>query len=180
VSDAIQGEVLPQDPAAELAHRSHTRIKAVVGTMKRLWVELAEELHTFVRSDMWRDLGYSTLEEWLADPDIELKRRYVFELVANWQELVIERGVSKEDLARLKVTKVREVLPAVRRGLVELEVALADVESLPRRDLEIRYRGLASGSTGGQPDTDSTIRTEAEPRPVANCPTCGGRGWVDG
>jgi hypothetical protein len=153
----------------ELAFATDQRIKRTVRDMRGLWVELAEALHQFHANRMWLDLGIPTFDAWLADPDVELTRRHVFELIALYKQLVIERGVSRERLRTLRISKLSEVLPAVRAGEVDLEVALADAGTLTRRDLELRYRGLAS-DTPGRPDVDSTIRTEREPEPPAPAP----------
>jgi hypothetical protein len=161
-----------QEAVARVAFEADQRIRSTVRQMRRLWIELARELHAFVRAEMWRDLDFDTLESYLADPGIELERRYAFNLVAAWEQLVVQREVPEERLGDLRVSKVLEVLPAIRSGAVSVDRGLADAEVLPRRDLEIQYRGLVSG---GQPDVDSTIRTEREPRRI--CAHCGHDQW---
>ena len=163
-----------QEAVSKVAAQADREIRETVRTMRRLWIVLAKQLHAFVRAEMWRDLGYETLNAYLADPEIDLERRYAFNLVATWEQLVVQREIPVERLGDLRVSKVLEVLPALRAGAVDVDTALSDAEVLPRRDLEIRYRGLASGNPG-TPDVDSTIRTERELRRV--CSNCGHDQW---
>lgn len=160
-----------QQAAAQAAHEMDQTIRRIKRQITGLWVELAEALYHFRTGQMWRDIGYDTFEQWLADPQVELERRWVYKLTDAYRTLVIEEGVPRERVERLQVSKVNEVLPAIRRGQVDLETALSDAETLGRSDLEIRYRGLHS-STPGQPDTSSRVETEHEPE-LAVCPTCG-------
>jgi hypothetical protein len=81
--------------------------------------------------------------------------------------------VPLERVKRLKISKVNEVLPAIRRGQVQLEAGLSDAETLRRDDLEIQYRGLHSSMPGTAiAATSTTIETDREPE-YATCPTCG-------
>jgi hypothetical protein len=162
-----------QQAAATAAHQMDRHIRETVARMKGLWVELAEGLYHFRTGEMWKDIGYPTFESWLADPEVELERRWVYKLTDAYKYLVIEWGVDRERVQRLHISKVNEVLPAIRRGQVQLEAALADVESLNRADLEIQYRGLHSSMPGSATAaTSTTIETDEEPE-WATCPTCG-------
>jgi hypothetical protein len=162
-----------QRGAAEVASNMDQHIRMTLRRMKGLWVELAEALHHFRAGEMWKDIGYPTFESWLADPEVELERRWVYKLTDAYRYLVIEWGVDRERVQRLHISKVNEVLPAIRRGQVQLEAALADVESLSRGDLEIQYRGLHSSMPGSATAaTSTTIETSEEPE-WATCPTCG-------
>jgi hypothetical protein len=104
------------------------------------WVRLAEHLYQWNEDKAWAALDYETLEEWLASPDIELSRSHYFRLVENYREFVVARGVKPELLGTVDFTKVREVLPAIRRGHVDPEEAIADAQALTRTDLEEKYR----------------------------------------
>lgn len=175
------GEVLPSPIPAfretaqrgEEAFRIDQRIRQTVRQMRQGWVSLARDLCDVQDRRLYELLGHPTFESYLADPGLELGRRWVFELTAIYRQLVIVRGVEPARLEQLEVGKVREVAPAIRRGQVTVDTALADAGALGRRDLETRYRGLAS-ATPGAPDVDSRVRTEAEPE-VRLCPTCGRR-----
>jgi hypothetical protein len=139
-----------QQAAATAAHQMDRHIRETVARMKGLWVELAEGLYHFRAGEMWKDIGYPTFESWLADPEVELERRWVYKLTDAYKYLVIEWGVDRERVQQLHISKVNEVLPAIRRGQVQLEAALADVESLNRADLEIQYRGCTRRCRGAR------------------------------
>jgi hypothetical protein len=211
MTETVRGDLLPaqngEQALAEQAHAAHERIRRHVRQLRGLWVDLAAELHTFHRMKMWADLGHDSFEEYLAQPELELGRRWVYENIAIYEQLVLQWSVPPERLRAMQISKVREVLPAIRRGQVELEAGLSDVETLSRPDLEIRYRGLAS-STPGRPDTSTRVETDREPAPMigpseqgaaeelrleypepgaslrreepvlVQCPHCGGRGQV--
>lgn len=175
-----RGEIVPAgDPspaAAEEAHQVDQRIRLKVRQMRGLWVELAAELHDFHERKLWRALGHDSFEAWLNDPEFEgdLGRRWVYELIAVYEQLVVERGVDPSRLQRLHVSKVREVLPAIRRNQAPLDDALSDAETLNRSDLEIRYRGVASSAPVAGPDGTTQVDTRAEPEWVT-CGCCGSR-----
>jgi hypothetical protein len=166
--DPISREQQDVSTAASEMHQEITRIKRQI---TGLWVQLAEALYHFRAGQMWTDLGYSSFEAWCADPEVELERRWVYKLTDAYRFLVVEQGVDRARVERLQVSKVNEVVPAIRRGQVDLETALSDAETLGRTDLEIKYRGTHS-ATPGVPDLGTRVQTEHEPE-LAVCPTCG-------
>jgi hypothetical protein len=162
-----------QSAAATAAHEMHEHVKSIKRQMEGLWVELAESLHHFRAGQMWKDLGIPTFEAWLSDPEVDLERRWVYKLTDAYRVLVLEQGVPLDHVRQLKISKVNEVLPALRRGQVELETALSDIETLSRDDLEIQYRGTHSSTPGSATAATSTVvETDSEPE-WATCPTCG-------
>ncbi len=173
----MAGEIEPITPGqraqATAAHAMHEHVKEIKRQMEGLWVDLAEALHHFRAGQMWKDIGYPTFESWLSDPEVDLERRWVYKLTDAFRVLVLEEGVPVDRVKRLQISKVNEVLPAIRRGQVKLEAALSDVETLSRDDLEIQYRGLHSSTPGSAVAATSTvIETDSEPE-WATCPTCG-------
>ena len=175
--ERVEGTVLPpqtpEEMAAATAHEVDQRIQHIYHEMKGLWVRLAAELYVFEQGKMWEALGFETFNAYLSDPDRDFGLRYAMELLGAYKTLVIKRGIDPGRLMQLEVSKVRTVLPAIRREQVDPEQAFADVEVMPRRDLETKYVGQTT-STPGRPDTDSTIRTENEPE-WQLCPTCNSR-----
>jgi hypothetical protein len=147
----------------EEASRLEREILDTCLRIRATWVELAGQLYTFHEDRCWEVLGYDTFEEWLASPDIDISRRHVFKLIEAYRELVIERGVSTDALGETEVTKVGTVLPAIRRGDVSTEDALADVKALSRTDLVERYK-----------DPNASLDAESEPE-WAVCEACGSR-----
>jgi hypothetical protein len=163
----------PTEPQAKAAFEVERRIRSNVSAMRGLWVRLAEDLHKFSDMEMWRDLGHTGFEAWLASPDIELERRWVYELIAMWRELVVKRDVAPALLEPLQVSKIREVLPAIRRGFVNIPDALADCETLARDDLRTKYSGVGTG--GSQPASPNGKLDATTEQEFAICHACGSR-----
>lgn len=162
-----------QTAAAAAAFEVDQRLRRNVKIMRGMWVRLAEDLYRFHAAEMWRDLGHDTFEKWLADPGLELNERYVYDLIATYRQLVVERNVEPSRLQELHISKVREVLPAIRREIVTVDEGLDDAEQLVRSDLELRYRGKSSPTNGTPgPDTSTEVRTEQEPE-WRRCGCCG-------
>lgn len=155
------------------AHELDVAIKGRVRNIWREWVLLAGELHEFRNINGWTLLGYETQEAYLADAELGIRRTQIYRLMQAYQELVIDRGVTPEQLARIDSSKVWEVLPAIRRGRVDTERALADAQVLGQTDLRERYRSVGGtdpidpppGRGGFEPDK---FHYEA-------CPHCGQR-----
>lgn len=148
----------------ERAYRLETQIKRAIDTIRSQWVPLAQGLYEFNRTQAWQALGYETFEQWLASPEIELGRRTVFGLIDAYRTLVVDRHVPPAALVDMEITKVRDVLPAIRRGHVDVEAALEDVRTLARSDLRRRYE---------RPQED---RLDAGREPEwAMCDSCGSR-----
>ena len=153
---------------AKAAFDVANRIVENVKRLRTLWIEIAQDLYKFNEFEMWRDLGYMSFEAWLAEPEVELGRRHVYYLLQAWRELVIDRGVEPKELEEIELSKVQEVLPAIRRGQVKPDVALADTKTLTLTDLRERYRQPAG------PDNSTHLDATTEPE-YAICPACGGR-----
>lgn len=128
-----------------------TRIKEVCVSISTNWWELAELLYTFHEGGYWSYTDAETLDEFLAQPEIGISRALFFQMTRCWRDLVVTRGVDPETLRTLQPSKVREVVPAIVAGRVEIEEAFADVQSLGFRDLRKEYtegekgRGLDAG-----------------------------------
>lgn len=162
----------PLAAQAAAAWEVEQRIKGFVRAIRTTWIRLAEDLYRFHELDMWRDLGYSSFDAWTAGPEIDLSRRQVYNLIMAWREFVVVRGVLPGQLEDVAISKVPEVMPALRRGQVDVAGALADCRTLAREDLRQRYAGV--GTKPGRPDTSSSLDAEAEPA-YAICPSCGSR-----
>lgn len=167
-----------QRQQAEVAHKIETRIKQTARAMRTHWIRMAEDLFRFQQMEMWRHLGHDSFDAWLADPEVALERRWTYQLIATWRELVVRRNVDPVKLERVEPSKVQEVLPAIRRGYIDIEEGLADAESLSRTDLRQRYGpqgiGTQASPNGAKPDTSTRYDAGAEPQYV-RCPTCNSR-----
>lgn len=168
----------PTEVQAKHAYEVESRVKDAIFQIRGAWVLLARDLYEFFSDQLWQKLGHDSFEAWLASPDIELSRRWVYELIAQYRELVVLRDVEPERLQSLEPSKVQLVLPAIRRKQVTIGAALADVETLSRNDLRERYGPQGAGTTrtaaGSAPDTSTRYDAEAEPMFV-RCHVCGSR-----
>jgi hypothetical protein len=129
----------PEERAAKKAYATEEKIKKGVGAIRQVWIALAGFLHEFYGAKMWEHLGHDKFEEWLGTPEIGLGRSQVYALIESYEELVVKREVEPEVLAELEATKLAVVLPALRKGEVDLADALADCESLSRSALREKY-----------------------------------------
>lgn len=147
----------PEERAAERAFEVEGKIKTGQAAIKQVWTALAGYLHEFYTGQMWAPLGHDKFESWLGSPDIGLKRSQTYQLIEIYEELVVKRKVSEEDLAALEMSKLAVTLPALRKGDVDLEDVLSDCESLSRSALREKY---------GQ-------SVPAERIPLTECEDCG-------
>jgi hypothetical protein len=122
----------------------------------------AEALYHFDEESAWTVLGYRSRAEWLADPEVAMTERSYQRLVRVWREAVVRREIDPSSLARLDVSKVEIVLPAVERGWSQLAEALADAEALGWRGLRRKY---------GRPSERSSVTPkESDPAPPGSSP----------
>lgn len=142
----------PLTPAR--AYDLEVEVVQCCSVIKSAWVRLAGRLHEFHRQQAWTLRSFGSFDEWIAQPEIGLGRSQARFLVEAWRELVLERGADVEALACLDMSKVQIVLPAVRKGDVELIEALADCASMSKSDLIAEYR-------------DSNVTEKVK------CPSCG-------
>lgn len=146
-----------EERKAARARTLEKEVKKGTEAIRLVWGHLAKSLHEFKEGGMWEYLGYEDFNSWIASPEIDLGRSQVYALIEAYQVLVLEREMSTDDLGKLEVTKVAQVLPAIRKGAVELEDAISDVEVLSRSDLREKY---GKAGAGGAP-------------PLEMCNACG-------
>lgn len=175
ISPTVQSAV---DAAFQLERRIFSCAER---TAETTW-ELAEALYLFHKSGGWGLLGYDTLNEFLAQPELGMSRRQFFSLTRMWRDLVVVRQVEVSQLKRIEPAKVQEVVPAVLRGDVDLYRALGDAEALGHRDLRARYRGRVQhaalpdsepthSDSGQAPSPDAPLEATLEPD-LVQCPVC--------
>lgn len=123
---------------------------------------MAEYLHICKEEGLYYELGYETFEQWLGVPEISLSRSHAYALTGAYEELVIERGIPVDRLITIEITKLTEILPAVKRGDVDVFDALSDAEVLSRSDLREKFHHEKTGKL----DAETA-------RPI--CPACGQR-----
>jgi hypothetical protein len=123
---------------AEECYKLDQRIKdAFRAGREALW-DAAAALREFDEKSGWTALGYETLGDWLADPEVGMTRRTYQRLIITHRELT-RRNVPKELMAKLDVSKVDIVLPSIKAGTVKLSKALDDAQAMGARDLRETY-----------------------------------------
>lgn len=133
----LAGEVI--DP--EVGYSSHQKlVVALTGTRLAL-TAVCEACYEVRRDRSYSSLGFSTLEEYLASPEISMSRSEFFLAAKIHETFILEAGVEPERLAVASPSKLDVVIPKVSSGEVEVEKALDDVEALGIKDLRALYRG---------------------------------------
>jgi hypothetical protein len=150
---------------AERAFNVEDSIQSALSVERKAQWLLAERLYEFHEDGLWTALGYDTLVEFLAQPELSLSRTQFFALVKLWRTLVVKQGVEPKVLYSLDPSKAREVVPALARGEVSIEDALDDVARLGASDLREQYRTRRRKRGDKLAAEDEPIKT--------NCPTCG-------
>lgn len=166
-SRTASSEVLTREESdASVAFSAEQEIKQTIKRMKADWIVLAQQLYEFVEAEHWRALGYDSIGEWMASPEIDLEYRQMYVYMEIYRDLVIAKKVKPERLGELQVSRVREVVGAVRKGLVPVKEALNDAESLGRQDLREKYAGATV--------IDRPFNAKSEPK-WHICQACGSR-----
>lgn len=156
-----------EEVRSDRAFAIERQIVAGCSAIRAAWVALAAFLHEFHAEQMWEDLGHENFDEWLGSPEISLGRSHVYALIQCYQVLIVERGIEAAKLEAIEATKAVQVLPALKRGEVEVEEALADAESLSRIDLREKYGKRLSASRRQLVECErcGLMRQPAEPPP---------------
>lgn len=169
-ADLAERVAMGAEARAHEAHALQAGIKGCVRNIRRAWIEMGRYLYEFHAMKGWEALGYDTQEEWLAQAEIGIHRTQAFRLRQAYRELCIDRQVSVERLGEVDPSRVWEILPAIRRGQVDAERALADAEVLGEADLRERYARMpVLPSPGDEPPI------EPDDWHWESCPSCGSR-----
>jgi hypothetical protein len=151
-----------QQALAKEAFEVERRIVANAQSISVATWELSKDLYELHERGLFRALGYDTLEEFLAMPELGMSRAQFFRLTRTWRDLVVVRQVPEERVRALEPSKVHEVLPKVMKGDAILNDALDDAEHLGFRDLRIKY-GTASREDREKARGEKVIRASYEP-----------------
>jgi hypothetical protein len=154
------------DNRAERAEEIEQAVIRSTQAIRTAWVVLAQYLSEFHQQKMWEERSCDTFEEWLGTPEISLGRSQTYALIEIYRELVLNHGLDPKTLTT-EPSKLAQVLPAIRRGEVELDAALADAAALSRVDLREKYGKAAGGSGGVQLVTceQCGVKRQADPEP---------------
>ena len=167
-SEVVSGEVLDRLPKVEPEYRpetqdaqgAHEQFLTGLNHMNRGAALAAEAAHKLRLNEGWKLLGYDSLSQYLADPDIAMGRTQFYSLADIWEQYIEQGGI---DPIRLCAPSKLEVpLPALKAGDVTVEEAVEDAETLGLRDLRVKYRGEPEPS--GRPE-----RPTSYPFACAHC-----------
>lgn len=165
MSRAIAAEVRPLKPnqqqaRSQSAHEIHDRLIKSTAATRTMWPHQAQAIADMRNCKGWKDLNYESMAEWLTQPEINMKPSWARKL-AGMLEVFTDRGATIEQLADCDPSNLAITVRAVRAGEAEFERAIADVKSMHRSELEIRY----------SEDPDAPLNADDEPEKW-KCPQC--------
>lgn len=155
-----------------LAFDLERKIKAAAAKVHESWWDLSQALYEFHDRGYWSALGYESLDEFLAQPELGISRSQFFQMTKLWRDLVVVKQLPAENLKALEPSKVREVAPSIMRGEVKVEDALDDAASLSFRDVKEKYRLEERAKHGQAPDDSTPLDADKEPE-RRKCDKCG-------
>lgn len=170
-------------PASEAAVQAAFKLEQrIIGeaqkASKATWA-LAKSLYDLHETGAWALLGYDTLNEFLARPELGISRSQFFRMTKAWRDLVVVRQIPRATVEAVDPSKVAEVIPAIMRGQVEPEKALADAQEMAKSDLRVKYRKGApeegiepSGIPPSKRDDGDSDNGDLDRAMRVKCPTC--------
>ena len=132
----VAGEVVEPDDAYEM----EKRLKAALRLTRRSLMDVCAACHDISRNHAYEALGYETLAEFLAQPEIGMARSEFFLAAQIHDVFVLEHGIDPDRLAEAGMAKLGVVLPKVKEGDISVEEAVEDATSMATRDLREEYR----------------------------------------
>jgi len=153
--------------AVAVAEAAQKKVYTALGRGKEAAWELAEALYEFDEVSGWHRLGHETLEEWLAQPEVGMKKSSYYDLVSSWRKMVVHQEIEPAKLKLLEPSKVAIVATRVAKAQVPVDEAISDVETLGYRDLREKYKKPKAEPKAKDPATksESTSVRKDEPEP---------------
>ena len=131
----VAGEVVTPDDA----HRQYERLIEGLRGTRLAMTYVAQACWEIRRDSSWEALGYRTLAEFLADPQVSISKSSFFRFCSIWQTYHLDGGVEPEQLSAAGPQKLAIPLRALAAGEVEVEEVMDDVEALGIKDLKAKY-----------------------------------------
>lgn len=157
------GEILPIPLSSDTtgAHAAHERLLDGQARERAGFADVCGACFEIRESDGWARLGYRSIAEYLAQPEVSMRRSSFYERAAIYEWYVVTGGLDPARLSRVGWHKLKVTLGAVIDGRVDAETAVADGAALAVRDLRTKYQnpvGLESDMS------DSDAPGPPEPR----------------
>lgn len=131
----------------EEAFDAHRRLIYGIKASHLALSSVAQACHEIHEQQAWSELGYDTLSDYLASPEIGMSRSAFYDLCAIWERYVLEGGADPQALSAGGPSKLVVPIPAIKAGEVTVVEALEDVEALGLRDLREKYQGEKDDSS---------------------------------
>lgn len=93
----------------EKALELHNRVISLKGKLFNIFIELGEALSKMHRGKLYKPLGYRTFEEYIASPEVSIKRSTVYALICIYEKLLISFGYPKERLIKIDWSKLNAI-----------------------------------------------------------------------
>lgn len=163
-----EGELIaPEESRVDQMHAAQELLLASLRRTREGLAQASRACHLILEGEGWSVLGYSTLREYLASPELGLRRSTFFGLANIYRRYVVEGGLSEERLGGAESSKLGLALPAIAAGKVTAEEAANDAEALGWRDMKEKYRDvMAEPSNGSDPGPDEAEVCESCGRPL--------------
>lgn len=129
-----QGELITVDDAWQ----RHRLIIDLRHRAEATFLDLGEQLYWFEEDKQYKDLGYETFNDYIANPEVNIERRVAFMLKGIYKTYILDLKVQPVALLPAGYAKLDKVRPYVTQDNVNDWIAKAT--SLSRSDLRIELQ----------------------------------------
>lgn len=119
---------------AEQAHYLKEEILRIQSSMGKGYFLLGELFKKFRDEKLYRLLSCNTMEEFIAQPELACSRSSVYDYIHMHETYIEKLGISSDEIADIKYSKLRKILPVV---LSDPEEWIEKARTLSRGDLAL-------------------------------------------
>ena len=124
------------------AWKLHTEIKNLYYETKRNFLELGKRLCLFEENKGYKDIGYESFNQYLADPEgCDISRSMAYRLIGVWREFERRLQVPRPKLLGVGPDKLELLKSKINLDEDNVDQWLIDASVLSRSDLRIRLDG---------------------------------------
>jgi hypothetical protein len=147
---------------ATVAWERHRKILSLRAGIERDFVELGGELYEFRAAENWRDLGYVSFHEYLADPTVDISRRTAYRCMRVYEIYILGLGCATVALLEAGQSKLDLMASVVTAD--DVDEWLNKARTLSRSDLCIELDRPVLFSDDGRKESPSLPAIE----PITN------------